>query len=348
MTTSAVTPVEAPPALRDDLMVVPWKNQGGVSYLVENPARDTVFELGEREYFLCQQLDGETASVEIRRRYEARFGVPLAARDLEAFLLQIDHQGLLRTTSGPRVPTLPELFDIERFFPLPVVPLMRGDRLFGWFARRTRWCFTRLAHGLATAMIALAVILLFTAWSELMAALSANRTIEFLLLCFVCTSVVPSLRMLAHGIVCKRYGAQVPEVGIIFFYYVSPSLYCDWSGIGWMREGPRRFWTIFSGIYAQAVLFAVGTIGWCLSDPSGLPSEVWLALLVATSTGLLTAVANPLFKLEGYLLLANWLKAPRLMERALATLGAWIGGTPWPEPGSSRERRWLLLYGLGV
>lgn len=336
------------PRLRDGVKFVPRKIRGRpATYLVANARTDAVLELGEKEYFLCRQLDGRMTDAEIRARYRARYGAALSITDFGAFLRQIGEQGLLEGTEpSPRQPSFAELFTTEEVLPVPQLCLMNGNVLFAWLAQKLRWCFTWPVHVLAGAAVVLGLAILLSSWSELTSAVQTQFGLAFFLVCFVCTSLIPSVRMTAHGVACKRYGGQVTDVGVLLLYYFSPSLYCDWSSAVWLRRKSERFSAIFAGVGAHLVLWAVATIGWWLADPDGVASMLWLALSVTAGFTFLLSTGNPLVKMQAYLLLLNWLEIPRLHDRALAVWGSWLGWRALPEPLSRKERFGFLIYGL--
>ncbi len=336
------------PRLRDGVTITPWRATGRApSYLVENPNTRTILRLGERERFLLQHLDGSTTPSRLLALYREQYHVGLTSTELDAFLRQVAEQGLLNGTDGaPRGLGFAELFTGDEFFPSPCIRLMNGNRFMARLAESLSWCFTWPAHVLAGALVALGLAILLNSWSELTGAVQTQFSLEFFLVCFVCTSVIPSIRSLAHGVVCKRYGGPVTDIGVLLFYYISPSLYCDWTSFAWIRRKSERMWTIFSGLYVQGVLWAIGTIGWWLTEPGGVPNMVWLALSVTAALGLLLSAGNPLVKMQAYLLLLNWLEIPRLHERALAVWAAWTGWRAPTEPLARKERFGFAMYGF--
>ena len=338
------------PKLRSGLEILSW---AGEDRLARSYVRDTrtqeVFELGDEAAFVCRKLDGKTDSREIGRLYEARFNKPMSNDDLEIFIGQLARDGLLegwRKEDQPR--TFAETLDLGSVVPWVRFPIGRGDRFMAGLARRMSWIFSRPFHLLAAATIVWALSLLVTNWREFLVGLSNLLGSPQTLLLFVAVSIllIRGPRSLIHGVMCKRYGRQVPEVGISLLYYVLPSFYCDWHDVVWLRDKAKRSWAIFAGIYYQALLWSVAMIAWSVTQPGTFFNTLWLALAMVSGIGLVLFNANPLSKLDGYLLLVNWLEIPRLQERALEAFGAWVTGRIPPEIYTERERKWLKLYGL--
>ncbi|HEU4402205.1 MAG TPA: PqqD family peptide modification chaperone [Candidatus Polarisedimenticolia bacterium] len=337
------------PRFRADLDLLTWPGHAGAppACFARDPRTRELFELGPEGFFLCQKLDGVTTHSEILDLYQEKFGVPLAPEDLEVFLRQLRQHGLLVGTSAtPRRLTFPEIFDPEIFLPQGQVPLLRGDRPLALAARCLGFLFHRPTHLLAGAAVAWALYITVTAWSAIYDAVLMHWELDFLLLLLgLSCAIVQSPRALIHGVLCKRYGGQVSRIGVGFLYYLLPSLYCDWSGVIWVRGKNRRMWVIASGIYYQVLLWAISSIGWWLTRPGSLPNTVWLALLLGSGACLLIFDGNPLAKMDAYLLMVNWIEVPRLRERSLAAFGTWLTRQAPVEALTRRQGFWFTLYG---
>src|SRR3954447_5284203 len=91
--------VTIPPARRPELLLRPLGDQG--QYVVKDPRTGAFYSLGEQEHFLLSRLDGTQAADAICTAFEARFGEPLSAEDLEEFLQLAYAKGFLQVTGGP-------------------------------------------------------------------------------------------------------------------------------------------------------------------------------------------------------------------------------------------------------
>jgi multidrug efflux pump subunit AcrA (membrane-fusion protein) len=367
------------PVFRKDLDVIPRISGGRPNYLVRDPRTQSVFELGEEELFLCQSLDGAAAYDEIAAGFQARFGGALTEERLTTFVRQLRMQGLLeageaagasdaqaaggaaaaapgaapepaRTTPPAAAlpgPTLPELLAPEHFVVEATYPLPGGASVFGWLARHSGWLFGKPAQWIGAAVILAGLWTLFAEWDRLTRTATAEWGPRFFLL-FVLPAalLIRSLRSVAQGIHHTRMGGQVREVGVALLYYVLPSLYCDWwTDALFIRKKSERFWRVASGLYLQALLWAIATLGWRFTLPGGTPNTLCLAVSAAAALSFLLANANPLVQMEGYLILINQLEIPRLRERALRVFGERLYSRPSSEPLTRRERRWFTLYG---
>ncbi len=338
----------APPALRADVDFTLRPVRGGAPrFLVEDRFTGVVHELGEAEVFLCRHLDGRTPLGQLAERYEEEFGAAITDRELDDFVRQLGNLGLL-VESAPRATTLPERLDPEEFLPAPRLRFGSGDRFFSWLDRRTRWIGGRTAWILTALLAGAGGLIALLDWTRVWDAVWAHWSGDFLLLVVLLSSaLIHGPRALAHGLLCKRYGGHVGEVGLMFLYYLLPWTYCDWSDAVWMRERSRRLAVIASGLGYQLAVWGFAMIAFWLTE-TGPAHTFWLALAVGAGGGLILMSGNPLVKLDGYLLLVAWVEVPRLRERALAAFGARLFRRSAPEPLTRRERRWFLAYGLAV
>jgi putative peptide zinc metalloprotease protein len=339
------TPGLVLPAFRADLEIFPRARHGKpLEYFIRNPERQTVMQMGEAEFFLCQELDGRTDAEGARARYEEEFRRPLPPEELETFVQQLSHLGFLDAVP-PRQRTLPEIFNPEDLLPVARLGIARGGRALGWLARHAGWMYSRPALVAETATIALGLFFALFWFGAYSSAIFEHWDLPFIVLGVVFSSVVVySGRSIVQGVTCRRYGADVAAVGVTLMYYALPWVFCDYRDVIWLRDKDKRLRVIASGIFYQLFVWGFATVAWWLTEP-GLANTVWLSLSVVSGLNLLVFNANPLVTLDGYFLLMTWLEIPRLRERSLAVFGSWITGRPVPEPLTRREWRGMCLYG---
>ncbi|HET6374187.1 MAG TPA: biotin/lipoyl-binding protein, partial [Candidatus Polarisedimenticolia bacterium] len=338
---------ESLPALRKDLEFVGRQPRGKpLRYWLSDRRVGKVFDLGPEENFICRQLDGRNTAGEVLAMYEAEFGRPLERAGLDALVDQLRGEGFLEGQPA-RKRTLPEIFDPEEFLPFGRLALLRGDGVMDWMTQRLGWIFSKPVKFIAAGLILLGLNVLVREWPSLFDAVWYHWGPFFLLSIIMLSSVlVHAPRAMIQGVACKRSGGYVSEIGLVFFYYLIPEPYCKYTDLGWIREKSKLLWTLISGLYYQALVWAVATIGWFVTTQGTVINSLWLALAVGSGGGLLLLVGNPLVKMDGYHILATWSEFPRLRERSLAAFGSWISGRPMPEPLPPTQRRWVLFFGF--
>ena len=148
----------------------------------------------------------------------------------------------------------------------------------------------------------------------------------------------------AHGLTCKRYGGEVPEMGFMLLFFM-PAFYCNVSDAWLFPEKRKKLAVTFAGAYSEMVIWAAAAVVWRLTDISTAPH--YLALVVMATLGVhIFFNFNPLIKLDGYYLLSDYLEVPNLRAKALGYLKALASGNfQIRKDLSRRERRIYLIYG---
>jgi putative peptide zinc metalloprotease protein len=148
------------------------------------------------------------------------------------------------------------------------------------------------------------------------------------------------LHELAHAVTTKHFGREVHRLGV-GWYLLSPVAFVDTSDM-WL-EGPRRRMIVAAaGPYTNAVL--AGLAGLLLPFAGGGVGRTFLVALATSGYLLLIVNLNPLYELDGYYILSDWLDVANLRAKALAYLGARARRLRVPAP-PCRLRRIYLVYG---
>lgn len=155
---------------------------------------------------------------------------------------------------------------------------------------------------------------------------------------------------MAHAIVCKKYGAAVHTMGIMFIIF-TPLPYIDASSSWSMRSRWHRVFVGGAGMYVELFLAALAALVWA-STGAGPVNSLAFNLMVAGSVSSLLFNGNPLLRFDAYYMLADAVDIPNLYQKAnqqwLYYMDRWLLGTPKAEPAadSPSEAVWLSLYGV--
>ncbi len=156
---------------------------------------------------------------------------------------------------------------------------------------------------------------------------------------------------LAHGVTLKHFGGRVPEAGLLLLFFL-PALYCDVTDSYGLPQKSRRLLVTAVGPLVQLALGAFCCVLSCLARPfPGISPGVLqaTALLVGTTVGF---NAIPLIRLDGYLLLAEWLDMPNLRTHSLCRLGSILHPGAFKGYGAPKlplhEEAILWAYGIAA
>lgn len=355
------------PGKLPDLLIRPLGDDG--RYVVKNPRTGEYFQIGPKEAFILEQLDGSTTADEASRVYQERFGEPLSKDDLAQFLSLAATQGLVEMPAE-RVNSLaaPSLSPAARSAPVsaavrqPAQPtasapqsllfwrkrMFDPDRAFTLLERPLRFLWTPTFLVLSATGILAAAIGAWAyggAWLNQFPQAMRWETIALAWIVILFTAICHEC---AHGLTCKHFGGEVREVGFLLVLLM-PGLYCNVSDAWLFREKSKRLWVTFAGAYCDLVLWAVAVGVWRLTLEETFVN--YLAWVVVSVTGI-RALLNllPLLKLDGYYLLSDALEIPNLRDRSLGQLAAYVRSLLWGAPWPRREPRGgvLLAFGIGT
>jgi putative peptide zinc metalloprotease protein len=336
------------------------------------------FSLGPQEAYLLRQLNGRRSSRRIREKYEETFGESLSRSDFNEFITAVDAIGLLESQesddnakdSGTESPAAgltsgdgsgqstsssasrPSKKKSGGLFGQSVmffrIPLYDPDQFFNWLEPKIRWVWTRAFAASAVAAMLIALIVSFANSGELLAAYPDLMTWESALFFAVIVLSATILHEMAHGLTCKHFGGEVHETGLLFMFFI-PCMFCNVSDAWLLPEKKKRLLITLAGGFVDLCIWAIAVFTWRLTLPGVLVNQI--ALIVLTVTGGRSFLNfNPLLRLDGYYLMADWLSIPNLRTRGLQH---WMSHLRWMLWGAAKPQpiaqgRTLLSYGVAV
>lgn len=340
------------PRLRRDLTVSEQSLAGEIIAVVKDPISGSFFRLGEAEYFIAAQLDGETSLEVVRRRVEERFETELPAESLQRFVRMLEKGGLLETGNASASAAGRAARRRARRFQGGILcqrfRVCDPDRLFSRLVGRVRFFFTPHFVVLSALMILFSAGLVAMNWEDVRGSVSRLFQVSALPVALITIFVVITAHEFAHGLTCKYFGGEVHELGLLLIY-LQPAFYCNVSDAWLFPRKASRLWVGFAGPYFELFLWSLAAVVWRLTDMES--SVNYIAFVVMTSTGIKTLFNfNPLIKMDGYYLLSDYLEIPNLRQKSFSYVGHLIkrlfcGGPP-TDSLSRRQRRFCLAYGL--
>jgi len=333
------------PKLRGDLVI---SRQDGV-VVVKDPIAGRFFRFREVDHFVASQLDGATSLGEICERTRQKVGATPTPEVVEGFVATLGRLGLLETVAAGQEASVPEsrrlrgdLFHLRlhAFDPDPLL-----ERLVG----KVRLCFTPYFVAVSSLVILASLAILIGHRADLARDLTRLYRVHTVLLVWLAIFGVAAAHEFAHSLMCKHFGGQVREMGVLLIYF-QLAFYCNVSDAWLLPEKSKRLWVTLAGPYVELVLWAIAVLTWRFTG-----ADTWLsamALVVVVTSGVrLVFNLNPLIRLDGYYLLSDALSLPNLRARAFSYVSARLARLrrsqgPTLLEASPRERRIYLAYGL--
>jgi putative peptide zinc metalloprotease protein len=330
---------------------------------VKDPVSLEYFEFSEQEFAILDMLDGSASLADIQRRFEQAFApLQLGLNQLQDYLHRLHESGLLlasapgqgdvlldRRRDRARREMTARIFNLFAFRLRGVDP----QPFLDWLHARLGWIFSAWFLGACGFLVIAAVVLVGVQFDVVRARVPTFG--EFVTPAnFVWLLVVLSgakvLHELAHGLVCRHFGGECHELGVMFLVF-TPCLYCNVSDSSMLPGRRERILISAAGVIAELVLAAACTFLWWFSRP-GLVNSICFNVILVCSVTTVAFNANPLLRYDGYFILADLWHESNLSQKSGAFLSGalrdWCCGVPWIEQSwrSAERPLRLALYGV--
>jgi putative peptide zinc metalloprotease protein len=228
------------------------------------------------------------------------------------------------------------------------IPLFDPDRLLQAMLRLSG------RRGAVIAMIWMVVVLpallLLPAHWHALSATTRDQILaaDNLLMLAVLFPLVKIVHELGHGLVCRYFGAEVHETGVMLLLGY-PVPYVDASNSVAFTSKWRRALVAAAGMLAELFVAALAFYAWLLLEPGTARGVAFNIVLLASVTTVVFN-ANPLLRFDGYYMLMDLIEVPNLSGRAnrywqyLVERFAFGVRGAQPPQSTSGERRWFVLY----
>jgi len=350
------------PRMREDLRLMrgPGHRDGSPSWRIQDPMRNSFFEIGWLEFELLarwrEHRTLDTLREHVMRETQLK-PEPDEVMELITFLtanqlLAPDGAAVSQALEGKlraaKLSWYEYVFHHYLFFR---VPLFHPDRFLGRTVGITDLFFNRGFAALVAVLLCADLYLVGREWHSFAQAFQQMITPSGLVYTAIALTLAKVIHELGHAYAAKRYGVRVPAMGVAFMI-MAPYLYTD-TGETWKLVDRRKQIVIASaGMAAELALAVIATLLWAIA-PEGVVKSVLFVL--ATSTWLMTLAINasPFMRFDGYFVLSDYLDFPNLHERGTVCARWWLRATifrlpePMPEPSLSlAARRWLIAFAL--
>lgn len=349
--------------LRPDLEIQRQWIGGQVQWVIKDPLTLEFSRLLDKEFTLLKMLDGKRSFRQIKQTFEQQYPLDrLSYRRLHALCLNLQRDGLLLSDQGASAAQFTarrgerKRRAIVSGLTNPLAIRFRGvdpEPLLRLLYRCCGWMFTPFVvlAGLVAVLAAfLMVALQFDSFVNKLPAMREMTSPGNIVLLMAALAGTKLLHELAHGLVCKHFGGQVRELGVMLLIF-TPCLYCDVSDAWLVRGRWRRMAISAAGIYVEAVLAAVCLTLWWFSQP-GIFNLLCLNVALVCTVGTIVFNANPLMRFDGYYILSDLLDVPNLWAQASGrmhrSLRAYVFGIPPTEDASDAAVPNWLLSGYSV
>lgn len=345
-------------ALRAELEVSRHVLQGQATYVLRDPTTFQSHAFASDDYQVLCALDQQKELQTVFSGLVAQ-GAMSAAReeDFYGFIVHLHRLGLLslpigdgrqlheryiRRLAAQRSGWMSRLLYWK-------IPLWQPDSFLDRTRKLARGMFTRTAFALWLLMVALAVAIVVLRWSDFRASAGELSLARDLPLLWLLLAGLKGFHELGHACACKRFGGNVPEIGVNLILG-TPCAYVDASAAWGFTSRLQRVVVSLAGMYYESWIAFAALAVWCLTEPSLVHSAAYYTVTIATVVTMGFNL-NPLVRYDGYYVLTDLLSTSNLGPRSTQFVRDLtkhvLFGVPRPaEPRRRAARCGLLAYGV--
>ncbi|MEV8423279.1 M50 family metallopeptidase [Streptomyces niveus] len=314
-------------------------------HLVKNPRSGKSYEVGAKEHFLMARMDGTRALDELGEQYAAEYGKRLGDANWQQLLAMLGTRGLL--ADGPAAPPAEEP-------PKPARTLLRGTLPLVADADATAERLHRAVGFLLAAPFMVPLLLLITAM-EVVAVARLGELVDGAVALFTNPVLLAgaaallwfstALHELAHGVVARRYGGQVAEIGLRWRLPVV-IMYCTVDNYQYLHTRRDRIATAVAGAVMNLAVMLPFCAAWLFLPVDDATGDALAGLLLLGSVQAL-AMLVPLPPLDGYKIVAQLYGATALAASSREYVRLAVRRDPAAKAYPRRARTAYLTYTLG-
>jgi putative peptide zinc metalloprotease protein len=162
--------------------------------------------------------------------------------------------------------------------------------------------------------------------------------------------VIKSLHEFGHAIVCRRFGGEVHNMGVMLLVF-TPLPYMDATSSWSFRSHWQRALVGGAGMITEIFVAALATFVWAYTG-EGLVHSLAYNMMFIASVSTLLFNGNPLLRFDGYYILSDLMDIPNLYPRSIKHLRHLIeryafGYKDSFSPTQSfKEAFWLSVFGI--
>jgi putative peptide zinc metalloprotease protein len=353
------------PRLRPHVQITRQLYRSRIWHVVHDPATNQFYRLNPIAHEFVGMLDGRRTVEEVWKISLERHGDSAPTQnEVLQLLSQLYNSNLLAMDATPEVEQLLSRGRERRkkFIQQQAAGIMyfklrifNPDRYLSWLEPMLRPLLNVWGLLAWAIWIAIGLVAVLPHWEELRGGFDnaiAPANWGWLTVVFV---IVKLIHETGHGVICKRFGGQVPEFGVMLLVLV-PSPFVDASAAWGMSSKWQRMAIGAGGMIFELAVASLAGLLWVetLGGGSTLLHQLAYNAMLTASVSTVLFNANPLMRFDGYYILSDLLEVPNLMQRGMKMITYMFqkhmyrmkdATPPSSVPG---EQAILLVYGLSA
>ncbi len=349
------------PTLRNHAQIHRQLYRGQPWHVVHDPLANQFFRLNPVAYHFVGLLDGQRTVDQAWELTLDRFGDSAPTQNEVIGLLgQLNESNLLRVDLPPDAEPLLKRRTKRRWKhwggqAMSILflrfPLFNPNRLLDWLLPLFRPLLSKWG------LMVWVVWLVYCGWqflpnsrgfwSDAYSVLAPSNW-GWMAVLFVVTKVIHEL---GHGLVCKRFGGVVPEVGIMMLV-LFPFPYVDATSSWNFPVKWQRLLVSAAGMIFELAIAAGAALIWLHAEPGSLHRQLSYNVVFMASLATVLFNGNPLLRFDGYYMLSDILEVPNLYERSQRQLKRLVQvyayGMRNVPPVTTRAFERVVLFTYGI
>ncbi|MFK7859996.1 MAG: HlyD family efflux transporter periplasmic adaptor subunit [Granulosicoccus sp.] len=336
------------PRLQSDCTVTPTVIRQEHWVIVKNVITGRHIRLHRDLWMQIVQFDGLTSIKQWVERHALSFG----DQQLLSVIVQLQRLGILDSQSDSSSSESLSTRFLVRMNPLMLrLRLFNPTNLLDVICKLTSAVRARYIYTVVSAVVIAALYGLIMNWSAVTAHWQdVGGQTQFLYVVFL-YPLTKCLHELAHGLLLRGMGGQVPEAGVSFIV-LFPMPYVDVTD-AWTLHRQQRMLVTAAGMMMDLFIASLGILLW-INLSTGIIANIAFTAALMGVVSILLFNANPLLKFDGYYLMEDALDSPGLARRSQAFYRylfkryVLVVESSAPPVVARGEKFWLLAYGAAA
>ncbi len=264
------------------------------------------YSLGKNEYNVLKDLDGVKTIEDISKASKI-----FTAAEIIYLIEQFEKLGFIK---GKEIKKKHNIIKMKK-------PLINGNRIIN--PGNPIWKLINfILINLSIPLLVLGIVINLPDLPQITARVQENLFTPGALLLVPVSLLVLSLHELGHAVVARCFGVNVPEIGVMLYWFM-PCAYTNLSGITFLEQRWKRILSLFAGILVNVLLMGIGMLLLPAVPTQWYDLVLWFAV---SNFSIIFANLLIFIKLDGYFLLEELLGLKSLRKKAFLYVRSSIFG----------------------
>lgn len=347
--------------LRPQVTVRRQDFRGELSYVIADPYSNQFYRVSPAAWEFLGRLDGRSSVDDVWRERVAHHPAAAPSQvEVVQLLAALSARGLLLSDRPLEADRLDEQHRETRArqfrsqvanFLFLRIPLWNPDRWLRAMLPLGRALFSPFG---AVAWLLVVLAGVATAAGHARALLDQSQGVLApgnLIALYLAWAGVKLAHELGHAFACRRYGGEVPSLGLMLLVF-TPVPYCDATSAWRLRPRRQRVLVGAAGMIVELFIAALAVMVWAATGRDSAINQIAYNIVFLASVGTLLFNLNPLLRFDGYYILADLLGVANLHQRSIFQLRHLLERYAFglrKSQGPARTRRDAAIYiGFGL